>query len=48
MILPGTALLRFMNWIVDRLGCVLDLEEDRIMDPLDEHEVSEQLQYGRD
>ena len=48
MIPPNTALLRFMNWIVDRLGFVLDLEEDRIMDPLDEHEVSEQLQYGRD
>ena len=48
MIPPNTALLRIMNWIVDRLGFVLDLEEDRIMDPLDDHEVSEQLQYGRD
>lgn len=48
MIPPITALLRIMNWIVDRLGFVLDLEEDRIMDPLDDQEVSEQLQYGRD
>jgi len=48
MIPPNTALLRIMNWIVDLLGFVLDLEGDRIMDPLDDHEVSEQLQYGRD
>jgi len=48
MIPPNTALLRFMNWIADRLGFELDLQEDRIMDPLDEQEVSEQLQYGRD
>ena len=48
MIIPGTTLLRFMNWIADRLGLDLDLQEDRIMDPLDEREVSEQLQYGRD
>jgi len=48
MILPGTTLLRIMNWIADRLGFDLDLQEDRIMDPLDEQEVSEQLQYGRD
>ena len=48
MILPGTTLLRVMNWIADRLGFDLDLHEDRIMDPLDEQEVSEQLQYGLD
>jgi len=48
MIFPGTALLRFMNWIADRLGFDLELEDDRIMDPLDEHELSEQLRYGRD
>ena len=48
MIPPNTALLRFMNWIADHLGLDLELDEDRIMDPLDEHEVSEQLQYGRD
>ena len=48
MILPGATLLRFIDWIADRLGLDLDLQEDRIMDPLDEREVSEQLQYGRD
>ena len=48
MIPPNTALLRFMNWIADHLGLDLELHEDRIMDPLDEGEVSEQLQYGRD
>jgi hypothetical protein len=37
-----------MSWIADHLGFDLDLQEDSIMDPLDEHEVSEQLQYGRD
>ena len=48
MILPGTTLLRIMNWIADRLGFDLDLQEDRIMDTLEEEEVVEQLQYGRD
>lgn len=48
MIFPVTTLLRFMNWIAERLGLDLDLQKDRIMDPLDEREVSEQLQYGRD
>jgi len=48
MIPPNTALLRFMNWIAGRLSFDLDLQGDRIIDPLDEDEVSQQLQYGRD
>jgi len=48
MIPPATALLRFMNWITDRLGLELDLREEGIVDSLDEQEVVEQLQYGRD
>ena len=48
MIPPNTALLRFMNWIADRLGIDLGLEEDGIIQSLDEREVTEQLQYGRD
>ena len=48
MIPPNTALLRFMNWIADRLGFELDLREEGIVDSLDEQEVVEQLQYGRD
>ena len=48
MILPGTTLLRFMKWIANLLALDLGLQEDRILDPLDESEVSEQLQYGRD
>jgi len=48
MIFPGTALLRFMNWIADHLGFDLDLQDDSIMDTLEEEEVVEQLQYGRD
>jgi hypothetical protein len=37
-----------MNWIIDRLGFDLDLQEDGAIDSLDEEEVVEQLQYGRD
>jgi hypothetical protein len=48
MIPLNTALLRFMNWIADRLGLELDLREEGIVDSLDEQEVVEQLQYGRD
>jgi hypothetical protein len=48
MIFPSTALLRLINWIADHLGFDLDLREDHIIDPLDEQEVIEQLQYGRD
>ena len=48
MIPPNTALLRFMNWIAGRLGLELDLREEGIVDSLDEQEVVEQLQYGRD
>ena len=48
MIPPNTSLLRFMNWIAVRLGLELDLREEGIVDSLDEQEVVEQLQYGRD
>lgn len=43
-----TTLLRLMDWIAGRLGSDLDFREDHIIDPLDEQEVAEQLQYGRD
>ena len=48
MILPNSMLFRFVDWIADHLGLDLKLGEDRILDPLDEHEIVEQLQYGRD
>ena len=48
MIVPGTVLLRLMDWIVNHLGFGLDFREGGIMDSLDEEEVVEQLQYGRD
>jgi len=48
MIPPNTALLRFMNWIAVRLGFELDLREEGIVDSLDEQEIFEQLQHGRD
>ena len=41
-------MLRLMEWIVERLDFELDLSDDRIVDPLDEQDVAEQLQYGRD
>jgi hypothetical protein len=48
MILPKTALFHFMDWIDEHLGFVVDLGEDGIVDSLDEQEVDEQLQHGRD
>jgi len=48
MIFPSTTLQRLIDWIADRLGFDLDLREDRLLDPLDEHKVFEQLQHGRD
>lgn len=48
MIIPDNTVFRFMDWIAKRLGFDFDLQKDCIVDSLDEHEVSEQLQYGRD
>jgi hypothetical protein len=48
MIFPSTTVLRLVDWIADRLGIDLDLREEHILDPLDEHEVSQQLNHGRD
>jgi hypothetical protein len=48
MIFPSTTLLRVLVWIAHRFGVDLDLEVDGIVESLDEQEVSEQLQYGRD
>jgi hypothetical protein len=48
MTVPSTALLSLMGWMAKHFGFELDLREDRILDPLDENEVSQQLQYGRD
>jgi len=48
MILPYAALFHFTDWIADHLGFDLDLGEDGIVDSLDEQEVDEQLQHGRD
>ena len=48
MIFPSTALLRVLDWIAHRLGLDFGFEEDGIVESLDEREVSEQLQHGRD
>jgi hypothetical protein len=48
MIIPNETVLGVMDWIANRLGFDLDLREDGIVDSLDEEEVVEQLQYGRD
>ena len=48
MILPGNVFVSFVVWILERIGLEFDLPNERVIDPLDEHEVSEQLGYGRD
>ncbi len=48
MIFADSIVLRFVGWVAERLGFNLDFWEDGIVDSLNEREVSEQLQYGRD
>jgi hypothetical protein len=48
MITPDSAVLKVMEWIANRLGFDLDLRDEGIVDALDEQEVIDQLQYGRD
>jgi hypothetical protein len=48
MIIPNIFVLKVIGWIADRLGFDLDLRVERIVESLDEEEVVEQLQYGRD
>jgi hypothetical protein len=48
MILPSTTFLRVLDWIARRLGIDFGPDEDGIVESLDEREVAEQLQYGRD
>jgi len=48
MIGPVTALVRVVKWIASHLELDLHLHEDGVVESLDEHEVSQQLQYGRD
>ena len=48
MILPSGIFLNLVCWIADKLGLELGLCDDTLIDSLDEREISEQLQYGRD
>jgi len=48
MIFPNNTVLGVIDWIAKRLGFDLDLRKEGIVDSLDEQEVIEQLQYGRD
>jgi hypothetical protein len=48
MILPGSIFLSFVVWVIERFGFGIALPDERIFEPLDEHELSEQLQHGRD
>ena len=48
MIFPSTIVLRVLEWIAHRISIDFGLEVDGIVESLDEREVSEQLQYGRD
>lgn len=48
MIFPSTTLLQLMVWVARRLGLELEIPDIGAFDALDEHEVIEQLHYGRD
>jgi hypothetical protein len=48
MIFPGNLLLNLVCRIANLFGLDFDLCEDEVIDSLDENEISEQLQYGRD
>jgi hypothetical protein len=48
MIFFSNTLVSFVAWIVERFGIKIDFLAQGIVDSLDEREVSEQLQYGRD
>ena len=48
MMIPDSTMLRLIVWIARRLGLRFDLDGESIIPSLDEHEVSEQLRYGRD
>ena len=48
MIFPNSAVFEVMDWIASRIGLDLGLGEDDVLDALDEEEVVEQLQFGRD
>ena len=40
--------LSLICWIADRFGLEIDLCDHFVIDGLDEQEIAEQLQYGRD
>jgi hypothetical protein len=48
MIFPGNVFVSFVVWILERCGLDFALPDERIVDSLDEREISEQLEYGRD
>jgi hypothetical protein len=48
MIFFSTTVLHIFDWVASRLALDFDLRKDGVLDSLDEREVIEQLQYGRD
>ena len=48
MIFPNNTVLGVIYWIAKRLGFDLDLRKEGIVDSLEEQEIADQLQYGRD
>lgn len=48
MMIPRNILLSFIVWTLEQFGFGLDLPDNPIAGPLDERDVFEQLQYGRD
>ena len=48
MACPSHSVRRFISWIAKRFGFVVELADSHFMDPLNDQDVFEQLQYGRD
>ena len=48
MIGASNALVDLIGWIAQCFGLELDLAERLFVDPVDESEVVDQLQHGRD
>lgn len=48
MIVPNDTIVRILDWLARRFGPDLGLPASSVVDSLDEHELSEQLHFGRD
>jgi hypothetical protein len=48
MIFFANTVVSFVAWILRRFGIEIDFHTQGIVDSLDEHELREQLHYGRE